>query len=478
MVSRRTFLKGSAGVAGGVLLAASASSADAGPLLGRELHSGLVVTDLEVVTVTPTSITFTWATYEGPHTALGPLTPTIPANTEVRMAEATQREQKMRRVYFDATPRGYHHATVTGLKPGTTYRFACYSNGQQAEPGLFTTNRPDQPEYTGVCTTLVPPPGRHLITLALLNDTHVGEERHGLIVGDFPRPITQKPGRPPFTEVMLAGAIKEIKARRIPAMFVNGDTTSEARPAEIHTFRKLMDTFGGYQKNWWVTRGNHDRPHKPEADPDAGYDKYPVLAGTEDHRDPWGQMFIPRQQMWVTHVGPIRVIGLDSTKLDASGGEIAESQFATLERELSRHRRTPTLVMAHHPVTRESAVTNAAGPTFVLNTADAGRLQNMMAEVPGIFMMHAGHTHRIKRTCPDTAKHVDFVELGAAAGYPGGYTLLHVFSGGYMMNFHRTSTPLALEWTSRSRWVAYGLNSEYLVGDAADRNYVVRRKMV
>ena|GEM_PF-6986092 len=72
--------------------------------------------------------------------------------------------------------------------------------------------------------------------------------------------------------------------------------------------------------------------------------------------------------------------------------KLSDAQFGCLAQELSRHRHTPTLMMAHHPVTRESAVTNAAGPTFVLNTADANRLQELMADVPGILMMHAGHT--------------------------------------------------------------------------------------
>lgn len=476
-MSRRRFLAGGTAIASGLLLGSSAT-AEAIPPLGTGLHSGLVVTDLEVVTVTPYSVTFSWATYDGPHTTIGTLPDTVPATTEVRMGEASQGTDRLRRVYFDSRKKGYHHVTVHGLKPGTTYRFACYSDGKKAQPGLFATNCPDQPEHTGVITTLVPPPGRHLVTVALLNDTHIGEDRHGLIVGDFPRAITQAPGLPPFPEVMLAGAIKEIKARKIPAMFVNGDTTSEARPAEVRRFRELMDTFGKYRKDWWVTRGNHDRPHTPDADPSAGYENHAVLPGTKDHRDPWGEMFVPRQQMWTAHVGPLRVIGLDTAKLDTSDGELSDAQFDRLAQELSRHRHTPTLMMAHHPVTRESAVTNAAGPTFVLNTADANRLQELMADVPGIFMMHAGHTHRIKRTKPDAATQVDFVELGAAAGYPGGYTLLHLYSGGYMVNFHRTSTPAALAWTSRSRWAAYGLNSEYLVGDAAHRNYVVRRKML
>ena len=49
------------------------------------LTSGLVVTDLEVVTVTDTSVTFSWATYAGPHPAWGKLAPLAPADTEVAL---------------------------------------------------------------------------------------------------------------------------------------------------------------------------------------------------------------------------------------------------------------------------------------------------------------------------------------------------------------------------------------------------------
>lgn len=490
VISRRTALRGAA-VGLGSLLATSVI-----PEARALRPEGVEATDLEVVTVTPTSVTFGFASYAAPHPAYGPMRPTVPTLGEVAMAPADDPAIASSPGGSSAVPgpagswhrpgmpelpvvktsdsaTGFHLVTVDGLEPGREYVFECRCDGVPATPGLMTTSVPGTPEITGRVTTLTPPPGEYVTTIAILNDVHVGEEKHGLILGDFPEAIVQEPGMPPFPELMLAGALDEIRARGIGRVFVNGDTTSEARPAEVRTFREIMDTFGRFGVDYHVTRGNHDRPHTPDSDPDAGYEAHPVLPGTDDHRDPWGEVFVPRQTMWRTDVGGLRVLGLDTSMLDESGGRIDDEQFDALERELKSDPNRPTLLMAHHPVTTEAAFTNAGTPAFTLSLDDSARLQEMLAAAPGCFLMAAGHTHRARRNAPDAAKNVDFVEFAAAAGYPGGYTLIHLHTGGYQVNFHRTGTPEALRWSARSRWAAYGLNPEYTLGTTGDRNYVV-----
>ncbi len=441
------------------------------------LTSGLVVTDLEVVTVTDTSVTFSWATYAGPHPAWGKLAPLAPADTEVALVPVDADEGgELPVVHKDEAQVGYHFVTVDKLRPGTTYRFECRSNGLVAEPGLITRNLPNTPEQTGLFTTLVAPEGEYLTTIAILNDTHIGENGHGIVVGNLPAPIFPEAGAAPYPEVMLTAALAELRGMGIEKVFVNGDATSEARPAEVRRFAEIMNTFGAQGQQWFVTRGNHDRPHKPEADPSAGYDEFPVLEGTEDHRDPFGVLLgRPRQELWVTQQGPVRIIGLDSSKLDESGGEISPEQFDALERELQRDPNKPTVVLAHHPITSQAGWTNAGGPTFILNSADARRLQQLLNDAPGVFFAGAGHTHRAKRTRGDIGAGVDYLETGACKAYPGGYTLLHVYSGGYQVNFHRLNSEDALAWTARARWAMYGFEPEALLGELADRNYVVNR---
>lgn len=81
-ISRRTALAG--GAAGiGALLAASVI-----PKARAARTGGIEATDLEVVTVTPTSVTFGFASYTAPHPAYGPLRPTVPTLGEVAMAPA------------------------------------------------------------------------------------------------------------------------------------------------------------------------------------------------------------------------------------------------------------------------------------------------------------------------------------------------------------------------------------------------------
>ncbi|HHX84431.1 MAG TPA: hypothetical protein GX694_03705 [Actinomycetales bacterium] len=489
-LSRRSLLLGGLGAAATLTAGAGAARAltpeGSGPFGGSSagsadhllsgLHEGLVVTDLEVVTVTDTSITFSWATYPGPHPFYGTVAPTVATDAEVRLAPAGA-PGPLPVVHHDDEPRGFHLVTVEGLAPGTEYAFECRSGGIAARPGLMSTHQMWSPERTGRVTTLTPPPGAPVGRIAVINDVHIGEERHGILVAGMPTPIVQAEGLPPFPDLMLAGALAEIRARGVDRLLVNGDTTDEARPAEVARFVEIMNGYGAHGVDWHVTRGNHDRPHTPSSDPAAGYERHAVLPGTADHRDPWGEALVPRQQMWTTRVGGLRIMGIDSTHLDASGGMIEPHQHEAIEAELATDPHRPTLVLAHHPVTREAAFTNAAGPSFVVPQHDADRLQSAFTRAPGVFLMAAGHTHRAKRTAPDAARGVDFVEFGSCAGYPGGYTIISLHTGGYMVNFHRTGTPEALDWSARSRWAAYGLNPEYTLGTTAHRNYVVHRDL-
>lgn len=488
-LSRRSLLLGGAGAAAtlavGAGIARAQSAEGTGPVGGSSagsadhllsgLHEGLVVTDLEVVTVTDTSITFSWATYPGPHPFYGELSPTVPTDAEVRLAPAGS-TRPLPVVHRDPTPRGLHLVTIDGLTPGTEYEFECLSQGVPARPGLMSTHQAWSPERSGRVTTLTPP-GEPVSRIAVLNDVHIGEDRHGILFADMPTPIVQVDGLPPFPDLMLAGALAEIRARGVDRLFVNGDTTDEARPQEVARFVEIMNTYGAHGVDWHVTRGNHDRPHVPSSDPWAGYERHAVLPGTADHRDPWGEALVPRQRMWTTRVGELRIMGIDSTHLDAAGGSIEPYQHEAIEVELAADPHRPTLVLAHHPVTREAAFTNASGPSFVLPQPDADRLQAAFTRAPGVFLMAAGHTHRARRTAPDAARDVDFVEFGSCAGYPGGYTIVSLYTGGYMVNFHRTGTPEALDWSARSRWAAYGLNPEYTLGTTAHRNYVVTRDL-
>ena len=42
---------------------------------------------------------------------------------------------------------------------------------------------------------------------------------------------------------------------------LNGDLTSEAEPVFVNKAKHTLDAFGTYRRDYFVTRGNHDRAH-------------------------------------------------------------------------------------------------------------------------------------------------------------------------------------------------------------------------
>ncbi|MGW3545033.1 metallophosphoesterase [Nocardia niigatensis] len=449
------------------LLAAAAAVPMFGPGTARAQAGSLVVTDLEVVTVTEQSAVFTWTTL-GPDAAGDP----VPVETDSEVWLGPADGSGLRQVFGAAQPTAYHYAEVTGLEPGRAYRFEARSQGIPAAPAPNVATRvPNTPESQGVFTTLVPPPGRLLRTLALSNDIHYGEEVSGLIAAGLPPGLRQEPGLAPYPEVMLTALLDDMHRpdRAVDHLLLAGDLTAEATPDQVRGVHTHLANWGAPGRDWFAARGNHDRPHLG-----ADYaDCTPYL----DHYDCWGDSFTVRQQLAAHEVGELRLIALDTTQLDAAGGTLDRSQLDELRDRLIADPDRPTLVFGHHPVTTESGWSNLAGPGFILDAANAAELQSIYRSAPGVFLHHAGHTHRNRRTRPDLPIPVEFLEVAAAKEYPGGYTLLRLFEGGYLVNFYKTRTEGARRWSTRSRGEYFGLLPEYTLGTIADRNFAVSRDL-
>ncbi|MBO0853589.1 MAG: metallophosphoesterase [Nocardia sp.] len=444
-------------------LAAAAGSARAQP-------NSLIATDLEVVTVTDTSAVLTWTSL-GPGPSGTPVP--VPAESEIRLAPADSAGPLRTVPIADSARTPYHYAQIEGLEPGRRYRFEASADGVRATPAANAVTRMSgAPEITGEFRTLVPPPGRLLRTIALCNDIHLGEEVSGLVAAGQPPGVRQEPGLLPYPEVMLGALLDDLRRpdREAGPLVVAGDLTAEATPAQARRVRSLLDHWGVAGRDWFAARGNHDRPHLG-----ADYRDCPEAAA--GHRDCWGESFMPPGQLTEYRTGGLRVIGVDTTRLDGSGGSIGADQFDRLRAALRADPERPTLVFGHHPVTTESAVSNLSGPDFVLNRQDAMALQRLYGSAPGVFFHHAGHTHRNRRTRPDIPLDVEFLEVGAVKEYPGGYCELRLYEGGYMVNFRKTRTPDARRWSTRSRAEYLGLIPEYTLGTIADRNHVVTRDL-
>lgn len=125
----------------------------------------------------------------------------------------------------------------------------------------------------------------------------------------------------------------------------------------------------------------------------------------------------------------------------------------------------------------ESTVVNTEPVVFDMNPVQANETQEMYAQTPGVFFHHAGHTHRNHRTLSTTASQVVFQEVAATKEYPGGFSLLRVHEGGFAMNFYKTRSALAREWSERTRQEYFGGYPFYTAGSVGDRNYMVERDL-
>ncbi|QIS18834.1 metallophosphoesterase [Nocardia terpenica] len=419
----------------------------------RTRRPELVATDLEVVTVTDRSVILTWTTRA--RDRAGRLRPT-PANTEVRLTPADSLGPA-RPHYFDDHPTAYHYAEIHGLEPGRAYRFEAYSGGYRAVSArTFVTRRPGAPETTGVFTTLTPPPGPLLHTLALANDLHIGEHTSGLLVAGLPTGLRHDTDRHP--DLMLEALLDDLRRpdRGADRLVVAGDLTDSGTLEQSRAVRARLDAWGALGRDYFVCRGNHDVP--------------------QHHRqDHWGAVFHPRQRLSEHRVGELRIIGLDTARLRGSGGTIVAPQLDHLRTRLAADPDRPTLVFGHHPVTSSAAVSNPGGPGFVLDRSTAAALHTLYRGAPGVFLHHSGHTHRNRRGRPDSPVGTEFLEVAAAKEYPGGYMLLRVYAGGYMVNFYKTRTEAARHWSTRTRRQYLGLHPDHALGSCADRNHVVLR---
>jgi 3',5'-cyclic-AMP phosphodiesterase len=506
-LSRRQLIQlASAGTAAGLvtpLVAAAPAVASSGGTGGN----GLYPQDLELVTVTDTSFVLTWYTAGTPTPAVPhiPDADPDPIATDGAVRYGTDPDNLDRVAVEWGGETAYHYVEITGLRPGTTYYYQAVSGGVPATPrlvpqlsfppgGLVLPDNPTSGQLEGILTrllvpgvvqsaspgrvtTLVPPPGSLLFTLALSNDLHAGETMNDLAAIDFPPGFSQAPELPPYPVVMAHAMTRDAAARGADVLVIAGDLTAAGRPGEFAASKAVLDRFGTLTLSGWlgsgdyvVARGTHDLPGTgPEHAAclpvdDAGH--HDCLRAVYD---------LPLGRLTTTEVGGLRLIGLDTTTLTEPDGAIGDDQFAALADALAVNRGQPTLVFGHHPVTDESALTTIGGSSFCLNRADAARLQQLYAATPGVFLHHSGHTHRNLRTHSPIAPDVEFLEVAATKEYPGGFVLLKFYAGGYMVNFYKSSSDLARQWSQVSSCQYLGLYPAYTLGTAADRNHVVSR---
>jgi hypothetical protein len=483
-LSRRQILKWGALVAATPFLAGAADLERAYGFRRRGASTPCLPINLELVTLTETSAILTWFTGDPTRVdSMGRLAP-VPADTEVLLGTT---DGNLQVVLSDPTPTAYHYAELTGLEPGRPYVYVARSNGIPAIPSPSYRGNPQGTSTAGdargeafAFVTPEPPPGQFLFAIALCNDLHFGETVAGLATTqaglELPPGIRQVDGEPPYPEVMTAALTNETRDRGAHLLLAAGDITAEAASTDVNRAKSFLDGFGAYRSSYFVTRGNHDRPH-------TGADSASCTAvpGADGYHDCFADAFFSSTEpTWFAHdVFGLRLLGLDTYDKIGNGGDngvMSETQFAFVRDTLLADPDQPTLAFGHHPVTLEASVTTTTRPIlFDLDPQQSLQLEMLYAQAPGVFLHHSGHTHRNKRALSPVAPNVVFQEVAAVKEYPGGFHLLRVFTGGFSLNFYKFADPLAQEWSERSRPEYGGLAPFYTFGNPSDRNLVVTR---
>jgi hypothetical protein len=274
---------------------------------------------------------------------------------------------------------------------------------------------------------------------------------------------------------MLRSLVRDAADLGAHFLLAAGDITAEAEPVDLRTARRLLDRFGDHHADWWAARGNHDRAHDGPAyascriGPHGGHDCF-IDEFFPDGGPTW----------FADDLLGLKVLGLDTYDTRGKGsdaGWMSADQREWMRSELGRDPERPTMVFGHHPLLVEgSPYPTTAGSS--LDAEQAAAIVRQYGRHPGVFLHHAGHTHRNKLTPLPGAPDVVHQEVAAVKEYPGGFTLLRVHEGGFALNFHKSSSDEARAWSERSRWQIGGTWPQFSLGSrVADRNLVVERDL-
>ena len=439
--------------------------------------------NLELVTVTDTEAVVTWFT--GDPTQPDQFGRPMPVAAPGRILIGTSPDPATWVAVGAHGPTAYHYVEIRGLHPGATYWWRAESNGVEAVPTVIPRTDPVGGSAPPVFTTLVPPPGREMGRVAWLNDLHYGEQVAGLAYSNSSLPRGGlPPGFPvdpahPYWRFMGHGAIAESIARGCTLLLANGDLSNEAEPAALTESKRALDGFGklggtdfvkaGGPRHYFVTRGNHDRWHSGslyQACSSRGQGMHDCFDDSFNHG------FVPGTAHFSVTFGDdrtrCRFVGLDSND-GSTTGVLRQHELDFLAAELAKG--DLTIPLFHHPASATASLSGTPPLVDGLNVNDATAFRKLLGKHDNVGGVYAGHTHRNNLSRNTETGTVPYFEGGAVKEYPGGYTVVRMFEGGYMVNFWKTSSPEARAWSERSRGEYLGLAPTYQLGSLSDRNW-------
>ncbi|WP_349970577.1 phosphodiesterase [Pseudomonas caspiana] len=174
------------------------------------------------------------------------------------------------------------------------------------------------------------------------------------------------------SNTMCKQAIEHLNALhpRPDVVIITGDLVDEGQPAEYEMARALLAEI---EQPLLMIPGNHD-------DRELFRSAF-VQAESATHEGPL--------HFVASHLGPVRIIGLDVTVPDEHHGDMSEAAQAWLETALAEEADRPTLIMLHQPPF-------LSGIPYIDTYAciNAHRLVQVVERYPAIERIVCGHIHR------------------------------------------------------------------------------------
>lgn len=172
----------------------------------------------------------------------------------------------------------------------------------------------------------------------------------------------------------LARCITKINAIAPDLAIATGDLTHVGHPSEYHRLRELLAEL---RAPVYLLPGNHDdRQSLRNAFPDHTY-----LFKTSPQID------------YTIDAEPLRIIALDSTEPERTGGYLDEPRISWLRQRLEETRPHPTIVALHHPPF-ESGV----WPMDSFGFNNVAALDQLLKQNPHVQRIVSGHVHCVRST--------------------------------------------------------------------------------
>ena len=319
----------------------------------------------------------------------------------------------------------FHVADFSGLEAGTSYELeieGLAASTEQLPASLRTLDRPS---------------GALLATVATVNDVHFGETVCGMIhtipeaeLGPW---VRAEPDEGPYPVTMNRAAVDAITELEPDVVIAKGDLTCVGSEAEYQLF---LDTYAPFGDRLHHVRGNHD----------AMLDPTLALQGAP----------------YAVDVNGVTLAVIDTVRPTEAGGQITAEQIAWID-TTAAEASGPVFVFGHHQIWDLRAPQRSEN-YFGIDPDSSEAFAAVVGRRDNIVGYFAGHTHRNRIRRFDESRQVPFVEIGAVKEYLGVWAEYQVYEGGYTQVVRRLTSPEAMSWSERTRYLYGGLYPDYSRG--------------